>query len=112
MAAKSKEVDALTAAIEEKSVRSGETSVNLVEMKKDLSDTQAALASDQKFLQDLEKDCATKEAEWAEISKARSEELLALADTIKLLNDDDSLELFKKVLPSASASFVQVKVRS
>merc|ERR1719440_2303475 len=40
----------------------------------------------------------------------RGEELVALADTIKILNDDDALELFKKTLPSASASFVQMKV--
>merc|ERR1719498_1960439 len=39
----------------------------------------------------------------------RSEELVALADTIKILNDDDALELFKKPLPGA-ASFVQVQV--
>merc|ERR1712066_233653 len=38
------------------------------------------------------------------------EELLALADTIKVLNDDDALELFKKTLPSASASFLQLQV--
>jgi len=31
-----------------------------------------------------------------------------LADTIKILNDDDALELFKKTLPSAASSFVQV----
>jgi chromosome segregation ATPase len=36
--------------------------------------------------------------------------LLALADTIKVLNDDDALELFKKTLPGASASLVQVAV--
>merc|ERR1719450_1832488 len=42
--------------------------------------------------------------------KMRSLELVALADTIKVLNDDDALELFKKTLPSASASFVQVAV--
>merc|ERR1719171_1145906 len=41
--------------------------------------------------------------------KLRSEELLALADTIKVLNDDDALELFKKTLP-ASASFMQLQV--
>merc|ERR1719446_486980 len=56
--------------------------------------------------------CATKEKEWAEICKLRSEELLALADTIKVLNDDDALELFKKTLPGASASFVQLKATS
>merc|ERR1719433_2154966 len=49
----------------------------------------------------------TKAAEWAERSKTRSEELVALADTIKILNDDDALELFKKTLPSAGSSFVQ-----
>merc|ERR1719316_480503 len=42
--------------------------------------------------------------------KLRGEELLALADTIKILNDDDALELFKKTLPGASASFVQLQV--
>jgi len=36
--------------------------------------------------------------------------LLALADTIKILNDDDALELFKKTLPAAS-SFLQVTTR-
>merc|ERR1719201_3212458 len=36
--------------------------------------------------------------------------MVALADTIKVLNDDDALELFKKTLPSASSSFVQVQV--
>jgi len=41
--------------------------------------------------------------------KTRAEELAALADTIKVLNDDDALELFKKTLPSA-ASLMQVQL--
>merc|ERR1719271_965496 len=41
--------------------------------------------------------------------KLRAEELLALADTIKILNDDDALELFKKTLPG-SASLLQLQV--
>merc|ERR1719262_1525764 len=41
------------------------------------------------------------------------QELLALADTIKLLNDDDALDLFKKTLPSsAAASFIQLDLTS
>jgi len=36
---------------------------------------------------------------------------LALADTIKLLNDDDALELFKKALPGAGASLIQTNAR-
>merc|ERR1719198_1292739 len=40
--------------------------------------------------------------------KMRGQELVALADTIKVLNDDDALELFKKTLPGASASLIQM----
>jgi len=43
------------------------------------------------------------------VVKTRAQELAALADTIKVLNDDDALELFKKTLPSAS-SFMQIQV--
>merc|ERR1719487_2379057 len=39
---------------------------------------------------------------------AMKEELIAIAETIKILNDDDALELFKKTIPSASA-FLQVE---
>jgi len=42
------------------------------------------------------------------IKETRAQELVALADVIKMLNDDDALELFKKTLPSAAASLMQV----
>merc|ERR1719478_85837 len=64
MAAKTKEVAALTSSIEEKSVRQGEVSVSIVEMKGDLTDTKEALEQDKKFSADLEKNCATKQQEW------------------------------------------------
>jgi len=108
VSAKTKEVEALTAAIESKTVRVGELAVEIVQMKNDLSDTQEALLEDKKFLADMEKNCATKSEEWAGIQKVRQQELVALADTIKVLNDDDALELFKKALPGASSSFVQL----
>merc|ERR1719356_854760 len=107
MAAKTKEVDALTAAIEDKMQRLGELQVSIVEMKEDLDDTSKALLEDKKFLADLDKNCALKTEEHQSNMKQRSDELLALADTIKILNDDDALELFKKTLPGASASFMQ-----
>merc|ERR1719158_2216583 len=107
MAAKTKEVNALTKSIEDKSVRLGELQVSIVEMKEDLDDTQKALLEDKKFLADLGKNCALKTKEHEENMKMRGEELVALADTIKILNDDDALELFKKTLPGA-ASFVQM----
>merc|ERR1719492_490549 len=50
MAAKKKEVAALTATIESKTQQIGELGVAIVQMKEDLSDTQAALLADKKFL--------------------------------------------------------------
>jgi len=109
MAAKTKEVNALTSSIEDKSVRLGELQVSIVEMKEDLDDTQKALIEDKKFLADLGRNCELKTKEHEQNMKMRSEELLALADTVKILNDDDALDLFKKTLPG-SASFVQMTV--
>jgi len=112
MASKKEEVDALTASIETKLKEIGELGIEIVDMKEDVDDTAAALAADKKFLAELEKGCATKTKEWEERSKTRAEELVALADTIKVLNDDDALDLFKKTLPSASASLMQTGVGS
>merc|ERR1712216_909613 len=92
MAAKEKEGNALTKAIEEKMVRLGKLQVEIVEMKEDLDDPSKSLLEDKKFLADLKKNCATKADEHAANMKLRGEELLALADTIKILNDDDALE--------------------
>merc|ERR1719375_2759451 len=108
MAAKKEEVEALTKAIEEKLVRVGELGVQIAQMKNDLEDTQETLGEDTKYIADLGKTCAAKTKEWEARCKNRSEELLALSDTIKILNDDDALELFKKTLPSAS--FLQLQV--
>jgi peptidoglycan hydrolase CwlO-like protein len=102
MAAKTKEINALTKEIETKIAQVGELGVQLVTEKEDLDDTSKQLMEDAKFLKDLEKNCKTKEEEWATRCKIRAEEVLAIADTIKILNDDDALELFKKTLPSPS----------
>jgi len=109
MEAKAQEVEALTESIEEKMKLVGELSVDIIEMKEDLSDTEASLVKDKEFIKNLESSCATKTKEWEERSKTRAEELTALSETIKILNDDDALDLFKKTLPSGSASFVQVQ---
>jgi len=109
MESKGEEVEALTASIDEKMKLVGELGVNIIEMKEDLSDTEAALLKDKEFLKNLVTSCATKMKEWEERSKTRAEELTALSETIKILNDDDALDLFKKTLPSGSSSLVQVQ---
>lgn len=107
VSAKTKEVAALTSAVESKTKQIGELGVQIVQMKEDLSDTQEALLADQKYLAELEKGCETKTAEWEERQKTRADELVALADTIRVLNDDDALDLFKGTL-HRDQSFLQV----
>jgi len=102
IAAKEKELNANTGAIEAKIERAAEIGLEIVETKEDLDDSSKTLVEDKKFLSELEKDCGTKEEEWNKRCKIRAEELLAIGDTIKILNDDDALDLFKKTLPSPS----------
>merc|ERR1719324_1243870 len=106
---KKKEIEALTKAIESKTGRVGALGVKVAQMENDLEDTKEGLADDKKFYADLDKNCELKKKEWAAYKEMEAQEMVALADTIKVLNDDDALELFKKTLPSAS-SFVQVQV--
>merc|ERR1719242_1999176 len=62
MAAKEKEVDALTAAIEAKTLKIGDLGVSIVQMKNDLTETEASLMEDKQFLAEMEKNCKDQEA--------------------------------------------------
>merc|ERR1719191_1273469 len=111
VAAKKSEIAAHTQAIEDKTAREGEAAVEIATMKHDLEDTKEDLAADTKYLADRKKSCAAKTKEMEARRKSMAEELTAIAETIKILNDDDALELFKKTIPSASA-FLQVDATS
>merc|ERR1719264_1622947 len=84
MEAKTKEVDALTAQIEKEQTRVGDLGVEIASMENDLEDTQVSLEEDKKFIEELAENCKKKKKEWAGIQKLRQEELVALADTIKI----------------------------
>merc|ERR1719299_189098 len=103
-ASKEKEIEMATEAIETKMGRAGELAVSVVQTKDALEDANEEAADTTKFLATLEKDCATKEKEMAERTKLRTMEITAISEAIGILNDDDSLDVFKKALPS---SFVQ-----
>jgi hypothetical protein len=80
-------------------------------MKNDLEDTKESLVEDKAFLAESTKSAEVKEEEHEAYKKVQASELVALAETIKMLNDDDALDLFKKTLPSPGAeSFVQMPV--
>merc|ERR1719235_1957131 len=100
--AKEKEIQANTEAIETKTEKNGEMAVKIVNLKNDLEDAQESFGEDQKFVAELKKGCATAQTDYDSRVKGRAEELVAVQETIKILNDDDALDLFKKTLPSPS----------
>merc|ERR1719379_1163480 len=104
MTSKKSEIEAAGKAIETKSARVGTVAVEIVQGKADLEKTQKAVEEDTEFKANLKKNCATKQKEWDERCKLRAQELEALSDTIAMMNSDDALELFKKTLPSPTAS--------
>jgi len=117
IAAKTKEIGAASKAIESKTGRIGDLAVQIATLKNDLEDTSEALAENQAFAANLGKMCATKKTEWALYQKTHAEEAVAIAETIKVLNDDDALDLMKKTLPAPSASaaaanFLQVRAEA
>jgi hypothetical protein len=113
VSAKNAEIAAAQSAIEEKTEQHGELAVKVATDQNDLKATTRALAEDEEFLVQLQANCEAQAKENEEAKKTRAEELVAVADTIKILNSDDALELFKKALPSpATPSLLQVSVSS
>ena len=89
-AAKAAEIASATSAIESKTKRSGEVAVEVVQTQDDMEDTEAEVKETQAFIGDLAKQCAEKKADWAERQKMRAEEISAISEAIKVLNDDDA----------------------
>merc|ERR1719159_877536 len=98
---KEQEVEMATEAIETKTARAGELAVSVVQTKDAVEDTAAEAADTEKFIAQLESQCATKEKEWAERCKMRTMEVEAISEAIGILNDDDALDVFKKAIPSS-----------
>merc|ERR1719310_2639477 len=99
-AAKNAEIASATSAIESKTKRAGEVAVEIVQTQDDVEDTEADVAETEAFLADLGKQCAAKKAAWGERQAMRAQEVDAISQAIKILNDDDALDLFKKTAPS------------
>lgn len=109
--AKEAQIQALMKMIEAKTARSGQLGVELVNLMDDLDDTSTSLEQDKQFLGSMTKDCSHKKAEWSIRQQTRTDELLAISQTVKLLNDDDATNLFKKTLAS-TPSLIQLQVSS
>merc|ERR1719456_783766 len=105
-ASKNKEIEVATAAIESKTVRTGELAVSIVQTQNALDDTEEEQKDNEQFLSTLKVQCVEKTKEWQARSAARAEEVAAISEAIAILNDDDALDTFKKT------SFLQVGSRA
>merc|ERR1719217_888630 len=103
-AAKNAEISAASEAIESKTVRSGDLAVSVTTTADDLEDTTAEMKETEAFLANLASQCALKKKEWAARQAMRAEEISAISEAIKVLNDDDALDLFKKTLSLSQTS--------
>jgi septal ring factor EnvC (AmiA/AmiB activator) len=111
-ASKEKEIEFADESIESKKERVGTLAVEIVKNKDAVEDSAAEAAAAKKFAATLEKQCATKKKEFAEISKMRADETAAIGEAIGILTDDDALDVFKKSVPAAALVQAQPEVRS
>merc|ERR1719235_369434 len=115
-AAKKDEISAASEAIESKTVRSGDLAVSVTTTADDIEDTTAEMKETEAFVANLASQCALKKKEWAARQAMRAEEVSAISEAIKVLNDDDALDLFKKTLSLSQTSkdmgFIQQKASS
>merc|ERR1719262_705386 len=93
-AAKQQEIDAATDLKNHKSEELAQATQDDANAEQDLEDTQAAMAADQKFLMELKKNCKIADEEYAERSKMRGDEIIALGEALKMLTNEDARDLF------------------
>merc|ERR1719321_2330110 len=100
-AAKDKEIEIASEAVESKTKRVGELAVAIVQSADSVEDATTEKADAEKFLATLGTQCKEKAAAYAEREKMRTEEVSAISEAVSILNDDDALDVFKKAVPSA-----------
>jgi len=93
---KSEEISAAEDLIDTQTVELAAANKKNSDSKEELDDTTAALAADTKFLADLKGKCAAVDKQWAERSKARTDEITALSETLEILTGDEARDLAAK----------------
>merc|ERR1719384_1312069 len=86
-AAKENEIRATQSALDEKKTRKAEADQKNADAKQEIEDLRNSLTFDDKFLQDLKVRCAATKEEYTARVNMRQEELTAVAEAIKILND-------------------------
>eukprot|EP00746_Dinoflagellata_sp_MGD_P163223 gnl/MRDRNA2_/MRDRNA2_91149_c0_seq1.p1 gnl/MRDRNA2_/MRDRNA2_91149_c0~~gnl/MRDRNA2_/MRDRNA2_91149_c0_seq1.p1 ORF type:complete len:777 (+),score=273.97 gnl/MRDRNA2_/MRDRNA2_91149_c0_seq1:103-2433(+) len=102
--AKEAEIKVAGEAITAKEKRQGDLALSLVNDKNSLDDATDENADGTKYLASLKDQCTTKMKERDMRKKMRTDEIAAISEAVKILSDDDALEVFKKAVPSALLS--------
>merc|ERR1719262_2193927 len=105
-AAKTAEIAATSASLDEKTVAEGEASFKKAKADQDEEDTQKILAADSAYLATLKTTCATADSDFELRRKTRIEETTAVTKALGFLQSDEAQDLFHKSF-SGAASFVQ-----
>lgn len=112
-AAKTAEIEGGEKSSEEKEDELSKTDNDLAEAKEDLGETQATLAEDTKFAQNLKKTCDEADANFAQRKKARLAETEAVSEAIEILSDDEAKDAMSGTFKKKSASsFIQLSSQS
>jgi len=106
--AKDEEIAVAGESITTKEKRSGELSVTVARAKDSLEDTESELEDASTMLHTLATQCGVRKKAFEARLKLRNDEISAISEAVKVLNDDDALEVFKKAVPAA-ASALQTK---
>jgi len=104
--AKNNELSAAQDLVDTKSTTLGNTDQRHAEAKQELKDTKSTLAADTDYLRNLKEQCKNVDAEYAERTKTRLDEITAVSKALAYLNSDDAQDLYARTFNSAS-SFLQ-----
>lgn len=97
-AAKESEIKATQSATAQKTTQLAEAVQANALAQEELEDTQNQMSMDDSFLLDLKERCANTRTEYDARVAMRQQELTAIAEAIKILNDDQARDTFSKVM--------------
>jgi len=105
-AAKEAQIDASKEKLDDLEDEGGDNTKALSDAKEDLEMTRDQRSADVKFLANLKTTCQGLDAQWAQRSKTRSDELTAVAQTLAIISDDDNMDKLR-----SSVTLLQVTAR-
>jgi len=108
IAVKEKELATLTATKVQKEAEKAEAEQMCADASQELDDVSKQMKSDALFFSETKAACGQKADEWAERSRARTEELAGISKALEILSSDAAKEQFSKAIkPGMEKTFLQ-----